>query len=163
MILYHSSQLVVPKPDISFSRKALDFGKGFYTTPIKTQAEHWAQTIKKRQKVQTFISVYKTDETVLRSNCRILEFATYSYEWLDFVTNCRKCLVDSKAYDVIIGSVANDIVFEALEAYFNGYDDKEKAINRLRYAKPNLQYCFKSQDVIDKYLTFQRSEEVQWQ
>lgn len=34
----------------------------------------------------------------------------------------------------------------------------QEAIGRLRYNKPNFQYCFKKQDLIDKYLKFIGSE-----
>lgn len=34
MILYHGSYLEINKPDLSHSRDNVDFGKGFYTTPI---------------------------------------------------------------------------------------------------------------------------------
>ena len=42
MILYHGSYLSVKTPDTSFSRDNVDFGKGFYTTPIREQAISWA-------------------------------------------------------------------------------------------------------------------------
>ena len=32
MIVYHGSALVVDKPSISYSKKFLDFGVGFYVT-----------------------------------------------------------------------------------------------------------------------------------
>ena len=35
MIVYHGSYCIVDKPDIKFSREALDFGKGFYVTNIR--------------------------------------------------------------------------------------------------------------------------------
>lgn len=38
MKVYHGSYCLVEDPDISFSREALDFGKGFYVTNIKEQA-----------------------------------------------------------------------------------------------------------------------------
>jgi len=38
MQLFHGSYLAVEKPDISFSRDNVDFGRGFYTTPIREQA-----------------------------------------------------------------------------------------------------------------------------
>ncbi|MDR1237593.1 MAG: DUF3990 domain-containing protein [Propionibacteriaceae bacterium] len=60
--------------------------------------------------------------------------------------------------DLIIGSVANDLVFDELEAYFNGYSDKSTAIEKLRYEEPNLQYCFANQKTIDEYLIFTGSE-----
>ena len=39
MIVYHGSYCIVDKPDIRYSREALDFGKGFYLTNIKEQAK----------------------------------------------------------------------------------------------------------------------------
>ena len=32
MKVYHSSYMIVDKPDVLHSREALDFGKGFYVT-----------------------------------------------------------------------------------------------------------------------------------
>ena len=49
MILYHGSYLIIEKPDIVFSRNNVDFGRGFYTTPIKEQAEKWSARFKKSQ------------------------------------------------------------------------------------------------------------------
>ena len=37
MKVYHGSFLEIRKPDISFSRQELDFGKGFYATPLREQ------------------------------------------------------------------------------------------------------------------------------
>lgn len=39
MILYHGSYLAVEVPDLIHSRNNVDFGKGFYTTPIYDQAK----------------------------------------------------------------------------------------------------------------------------
>ncbi len=36
MILYHGSFIEINKPDLKHSRPNVDFGKGFYTTPIYT-------------------------------------------------------------------------------------------------------------------------------
>ncbi|MEE3480724.1 MAG: DUF3990 domain-containing protein [Lachnospiraceae bacterium] len=43
MIVYHGSSVAVPSPDISHSYHALDFGRGFYVTSVKEQAERWAR------------------------------------------------------------------------------------------------------------------------
>ena len=43
MIVYHGSSVVVRQPDILHSYRALDFGKGFYVTSVKEQAERWAK------------------------------------------------------------------------------------------------------------------------
>lgn len=34
MILYHGSYVEIAKPDLKHSRLNVDFGRGFYTTPI---------------------------------------------------------------------------------------------------------------------------------
>ena len=39
MILYHGSYIAISKPDLLHSRPYVDFGRGFYTTPFRDQAE----------------------------------------------------------------------------------------------------------------------------
>lgn len=41
MILYHGSFLEIKKPDFIHSRLNLDFGRGFYVTPLYEQAAKW--------------------------------------------------------------------------------------------------------------------------
>jgi len=156
MILYHGSSIVIEKPDLTFSRKNTDFGKGFYTTTIKSQAIKWTNRFKNRNG-HGALSIYEIEENDLRKNVSILEFETYSVEWLEFVAESRKGnLVGS--YDLVIGGVANDDVYTTLSLYFRGYIDKEEAIKRLRYEKPNIQYCFRNQAIIDKYLKYTGTE-----
>ena len=152
MILYHGSRDAIEKPDISFSRANTDFGKGFYTTTIKSQAEKWTNRFKRRFSCGT-ISVYEADESLLRKEISILEFETYSADWLDYVVKSRKGET-SESYDLVIGGIANDDVYNTLTLFFRGYIEKDEAIKRLRYEKPNIQYCFKKQKVIDKYLKY---------
>ena len=38
MILYHGSFLEIAKPDLVHSRPNVDFGRGFYVTPLYEQA-----------------------------------------------------------------------------------------------------------------------------
>jgi hypothetical protein len=157
VILYHGSSVEVAKPDYWRGRVKLDFGRGFYTTPYIEQALKWTERFRYRHKSRV-ISQYEFDETKARANLRILEFPKYSEDWLNFVTLCRLGISEVENYDLIIGSVANDKVFDELEAYFNGYSDKVTAIEKLRYEEPNLQYCFANQDTIDAYLRFIKSE-----
>jgi len=155
-ILYHGSYLAVETPDISFSREKVDFGKGFYTTPIKEQAVRWSNRFKSKRG-KSIVSAYELNEHELLKNSKILEFETYSDEWLDFILTCRRG-EDTSEHDVVIGGVANDKVFDTIELFFENLIDKTQAIERLRYEAPNLQYCFRNQDVIDKYLKFISSE-----
>lgn len=50
MIVYHGSYLEIVHPDVAHSRKNVDFGQGFYTTPILEQAEKWCLKFKNRKK-----------------------------------------------------------------------------------------------------------------
>ena len=43
MKVYHGSIEVVKAPDVLHSYRPLDFGKGFYVTTVKEQAEKWAK------------------------------------------------------------------------------------------------------------------------
>ena len=43
MTVYHGSAEIVKNPDVIHSFRALDFGKGFYITTVKEQAERWAR------------------------------------------------------------------------------------------------------------------------
>ncbi|MCI8292430.1 MAG: DUF3990 domain-containing protein [Hespellia sp.] len=43
-ILYHGSNIIVPKPKILINGHYKDFGYGFYCTNIKKQAKRWAFT-----------------------------------------------------------------------------------------------------------------------
>jgi len=159
MKLYHGSNLVIKNPDISFSRKEVDFGRGFYTTPMKEQAISWAKRFKKRQG-QGVISTYEIDELKLSEEVSILTFSDYTIEWLDFIMACRQGGSDNEGYDVVIGGVADDQVFNTIQLFIDGLIGKEESLKRLRYDKPNLQYCFCNQKVMDKYLTFVSSEVI---
>ena len=155
MIVYHGSYLEVSSPDTIHSRKTVDFGQGFYVTPIDDQARNWSEKFKHRGK-QAVVSRYRFDEAALEET-KTLSFDSYSEEWLEFILNCRSGK-DTADYDIVIGGVANDKVFNTVELFFDGLIDKTEAISRLRYEKPNLQICFRTQSVIERYLKFEWSE-----
>ncbi len=157
MILYHGSYTEVKRPDISFSRKEIDFGAGFYTTPIKEQAEKWSLRFKSK-KGCSVVSEYEFDDTNMET-LSVLKFETYSEDWLEFVTSCRIGKDSGYDYDMIIGGVANDDVFNTLQLYLDKLISMDETIKRLRYEKPNVQYCFKHQEVINNRLRFLRSHE----
>lgn len=78
---------------------------------------------------------------------------------LDFILCCRSGK-DTSEYDIVMGGVANDKVFNTVELFFDGLIDKDEAIKRLRYEKPNFQIAFRTQDVLNEYLHFKRSEQL---
>lgn len=145
MILYHGSFLEIVKPDLAHSRLNVDFGRGFYVTPLHEQAVKWCGKFQRRGK-DGIISRYEYDES-REAELKTLKFDSYSEEWLDFILNCRSGR-DSTDYDLVSGGVANDKVFNTVELFFDGLIDKTEAINRLRYEKPNLQICFRTEKAL---------------
>lgn len=154
MKVYHGSNIEVAKPDIIHSRKKVDFGQGFYITPIKEQAEKWCRQYIQRNK-PGIVSIYNFDEKAYDKLISIL-FESYSEEWLDFVFECRRGQ-DKSNYEIVAGGVANDKVFDTVELYFEGIISKKDAIGRLAFEKPNYQICLRSQKAIDEYLVFEGS------
>lgn len=157
MILYHGSDREISSPDVMHSRSRVDFGKGFYTTPLYEQARKWSERYIRLGKPGV-ISRYSCDEQAWNS-LKVLRFDSYSEEWLDFIVSCRS-EQDRSEYDIVIGGVANDRVFDTIELYFDGLIDKPTAIERLRYQKPNIQICFRTQKSIDLCLHFEGSERL---
>ena len=160
MILYHGSYTAIEKPDLSLSRLKTDFGKGFYLTPLKTQAESWSKRYR-REHGNGIISLYEflsNPGEKLSSDIRTLEFDTHNLEWLSFIAACRLGKPVDTEWDLVIGGVANDKVFDTLQLYFDDLIGADDAIRRLRYNKPNYQYCFKRQSFIDEYLHYAGSE-----
>ena len=50
MIIYHGSYMEIVRPDLKHSRFNVDFGLGFYTTPIYDQAVKWCGKFMRRGK-----------------------------------------------------------------------------------------------------------------
>ena len=156
MILYQGSFLEIVKLDLVHSRPNLDFGRCFYVTPLYEQAAKWYGKFKCRGK-DGIISRYEYDES-RGAELKTLKFDSYSEKWLDFIQNCRSGK-DATDYDLVVGGVANDKVFNTVELFFDGLIDKKEAIKRLRYEKPNLQICFCTEKALS-LLHFEGSEKL---
>ena len=76
MILYHGSFLEIAKPDLVHSRPNVDFGRGFYVTPLYEQAAKWCGKFKRRGK-DGIISRYEYDESLGINNKNSTENQNY--------------------------------------------------------------------------------------
>ena len=158
MIVYHGSTEIIKNPDVSHSKKYLDFGKGFYITTFENQAKKWAARKGMRQEKTAIVNVYELSEKW--DGFRVLSFEKENEKWLDFVCGCRKGQPLNAEYDIVIGNVADDDVFNTVYMYFRGLWDKEKVLSELRYYKMNNQICIANQEILNKLITFKRSYEV---
>lgn len=84
---------------------------------------------------------------------------SYDKEWLDFVSACRAGN-DTSDYDMVVGGIANDRVILTLDRYFQGELTQEQALGLLKYEKPNIQYCIRSEQMLKQCLTFISSEQL---
>ncbi len=156
MKLYHSSNCAVPNPDIVHSRDFLDFGKGFYLTSIREQAEKYGQRFIRR-KQEGWLNCYEFK--CFFSEWKVLEFDAYDRKWLKFVAKCRGGNDDTD-YDLVIGGIADDRVVQTLDRYFLGEISEETALGLLKYEKPNIQYCIRSQRMLDECLSHLENEKL---
>lgn len=148
MILYHSSPVAVERPDTEHSREYLDFGRGFYLTSIQEQAVKYAQRfIRRRHEAWLNSYEFACDLSVWKA-CR---FDTYNKAWLQFIAKCRAGNDDTD-YDIVIGGIANDKVIQTLDRYFEGELSENETLGLLKYEKPNIQYCIRSQRMLDQCL-----------
>lgn len=136
MRLYHGSTMTVRKPAPGRSRSNTDFGKGFYTTTSREQAEKWAQIKKSREdaaaSTRAVVSVFEFDEALLDdARFRTMHFSGATAEWLDFVVNNRRGAT-AHGFDFVMGPVANDQLYAVIALYENGVLDAAAAIGQLR-------------------------------
>ena len=158
MKLYHGSTVRIERPDTAHSRRNLDFGSGFYLTSHQAQAERWAKRKAALEKAVPYVNVYEFNEDV--QGLSFLALSDNDASWVEFVCRCRKGSDEFKRNDVIVGGVADDKVFEAVNMYYRGLWDMETTLEALRYYEKNDQYCFTSQRAIDAALSFVESYEV---
>ena len=144
MIVYHGGTSIIEHPIVAAGRERLDFGKGFYVTDIKSQAETWAD------RMQRIREEVRKSEAL---DC----FEQYDNEWLQYIVANRLGNLDVAKYDVIEGGVANDRVIDVVEAYMANLMPLEIALRELSRHQPNNQICIANQKVIDECVSFVES------
>jgi hypothetical protein len=85
---------MIPKPNISYGRVNLDFGRGFYVTAVKEQADRWSKrrlltrkALYPAEDLRAIVNTYEFD--IDSTDIRIRRFTGYTEEWLDFVVANR--------------------------------------------------------------------------
>ena len=156
MILYHGSNMIVEKPKLIEQNRFLDFGYGFYTTTNVGQAENFASKVVVRRGGKPIVNVYEYDENA-HTNLKIKRFSAPNEEWLDFVSANRKgeC---KEEYDVVIGPVADDGVYEVVRFYEIGVYDLQETLKRLKVEELYNQVLFHTKKALT-YLKYIGMEE----
>ena len=178
LILYHGSYCAVEEPDLDRCAKFKDFGRGFYLTSSKIQAENFAKISTAKAKSRGlisenerfgFISSFSVTD-VARLKC--FYFDTADVAWLHCIVAHRRssAFIDIRKemadYDVVSGKIANDDTNATILAYMGnvfGPMGSEQADNMcvslLLPERLQDQFCFRSMAALSK-LRFVKSERV---
>ena len=158
--LYHGSNVSFSVIDLSKSAPKKDFGRGFYTTTDKNQAEKFARLKAKRIHAKKgYVEVFNINYF---RDLAIAEFNSADEEWFDFVLRNRgygdfavSGLND--VFDIVIGPVANDAVGLVLNQFIAGvYGDplfieaKATAIRLLLTQKLHNQVFFGTEKAVSR-------------
>ena len=152
MILYHGSNTYIEEIDLSKSKPNKDFGKGFYLSDDKTQAQQMAKFKALTLGGEPIVTTFEVDDNILsNTNLKVKCFSEYSQDWADFVFANRegnRC----DTYDIVYGPIANDKIGLQMRKLKDGNIDKAEFLNRLKYMQGvTYQYYFGTESAI-KYL-----------
>ena len=160
IIVYHGGTEIVEHPNCKAGRRNLDFGQGFYVTNISQQAISWARLVADKRGKDPVLNRYRLNrEGILAEGCCKV-FEAYDKDWLEFIVASRRGLDVASNYDYIEGGVANDRVVDTVNLYMAGLMEEETALRRLSEHRPNNQMCFLSQELTDKYLIFDGTDDI---
>lgn len=158
MKIYHGSTFIVKEPDLEILNYRTDFGKGFYTTTDIEQAKRWTKIKKDRiekeykgQNLKRYVNIFEYKEN---EDLNILKFEEATEEWLKFVFKNRQSDELVHQYDIVIGPVADDNLYQVLVNYENGVYDIEETIKRLKTYLLSNQISFHTLKALEciKYL-----------
>lgn len=133
MVVFHGSYTAIENPVITPGRFTKDFGTGFYCTVMKEQAERWAKRFS--------TPIVNRYELLINNSLNIQEFKEMTEEWLDFIVDCRRGVEHS--YDIVIGAMANDQVYNFIADYIDGILTREQfwVLAKFKYPTHQINFC----------------------
>ena len=124
IFLYHVGFDEVKTPDIRFGRKNADFGQGFYLSSDKNFSERWARTRKDRA---TYLNAYE----LTLDGLNVKRFSR-DEAWFSYIFKNRAGYADElKEFDVIVGPIANDTLYDTWGITTSGLISREKSMEIL--------------------------------
>jgi hypothetical protein len=149
MIVYHGSYTEIQKVDLLKCEPRKDFGRGFYVTKIKEQAEFWAEKMGDKNNGAGVVTKFVFYETAFTDGVyKVLRFDKYDDKWLDFVTLNRRFDSPIPAHnnDILEGPIADDRISREIDNYIAGKIPREKFLNMLSREESTHQICFCTAD-----------------
>jgi len=144
MKVYHGSDIRIDTIDLSKSKPGKDFGRGFYVTKLRKQAEEMAKRIANWNHTNPIVTEFIFDDYSFEDErLKILRFDDYTEEWFDFILLNRKNRSKKQIhdYDIVEGPIANDDIAQRIFVYLRGEISKNYFIDELKFHKPTHQIC----------------------
>ena len=144
MKVYHGSYTEVSVVDLSKCELGKDFGRAFYVTKIRQQAEFWAKRKGRLNNCDGFVTEYNFYENAFEKyNLKVLRFDGYNEDWLDFVIENRRPDAPMHDYDIVEGPVANDDIAQRIFVYLASEISKNDFLEELKFKyNPSHQIAF---------------------
>ncbi len=120
MILYHGSNIAIETIDLGKCRPYKDFGRGFYLTDIREQAQRMAARAVRMFDGSPEITSFEFDlDDAIRAGLKVKIFESPDREWAKFVMQNRDFNVPQPAhdYDIVVGPVADDTIARLLRMF----------------------------------------------
>lgn len=151
MKLYHGSNMAIDRIDLGKCRPYKDFGKGFYLTDIRHQAERMAaRTVKMFKGVPTLTAFEFDLGNAVKVGLKIKTFNSPGEEWARFVMSNRDINVPQPChdYDIVIGPVADDTIARLLRMFTENFISEEQLVKELTFSQVTSQYVFHTEAAI---------------
>ena len=141
LTLYHSGYQEIRSPDVHYGRRNADFGQGFYLTEDRDFACIWAR---EKKGSDIILNQYELD-------CDDLLIHRFGREedWYEYILENRTGKPDRyRDFDVIIGPIANDTIYDTSGIIFSGFLSKEEALTLLRLGPQYTQITLKTERAV---------------
>ena len=149
MILYHGSNTAIDGIDLNRCRPY--FGRGFYLTDIREQAQRMAARTARMFSGNPTLTMFEFDlEEAQSSELKVKVFKEPDWEWARFVMSNRDINTTQPChdYDIVIGPVADDTIARLLRLYTENFINEEQLLHELTFSKVTSQYFFHSEAAI---------------
>ena len=152
MKLYHGSNINIRQIDLDKSKPNKDFGRGFYLTSDRAQAQQLAEQRAMFFGGEPIVNTYLFDESLMETgSLNVKVFEEYSVEWAEFVVANRFNPQSGSLHnsDIVYGPIANDKVGVQIELFTDKLIDMQTLISRLKFQKGiTFQYFFGTEKAV---------------
>lgn len=152
MILYHGTNTEIAQIDLMQCRPFKDFGRAFYLSEIRSQADEVAHSRTIFFGGTPMVHQFEFDEAILQSGeLKVKRFEGYTREWADFIFLNRNASTPETMhdYDVVYGPIANDRVGLQIRRFQDKAIDIDQFVAALEYMRGiTFQYAFCTQKAI---------------